>query len=188
VTRLVPGGYATVAATSELALAVDEAQYAEGSGPCLQAITHARVTEVSDISATMAWPGFRETALELGLRASLSIPLFAGRGSPVAALNLYSRQPSKMRPLSIAVESVFVLEEPGRPAVEHQLDDGAKNLTAGLTGAFAVRAVIQQAIGVIMALTAYGPDQAYEALCVQAAETDAALTQAAARVISGQRW
>jgi hypothetical protein len=188
VTTLGPGGYATVAATSELALAVDEAQYAERSGPCLEALTDARVTEVPDISATMAWPGFRETALELGLKASLSIPLFAGRGTPVAALNLYSRQPSAMRSLTVAVESVFFLEEREQPVAGQPLDDGAKNLVAGLTGAFAVRALVQQAIGVIMALTAYGPDQAYGTLCVQAVETDVALPQAAARVVSGQRW
>jgi hypothetical protein len=188
VTSVVPGGYATVAATSELARAVDEAQYADGSGPCLEAITDARVTEVPDISATMTWPGFRKTALELGLQASLSIPLFAGRGTPVAALNLYCHDPSTMRPLSLAVGSVFGVGNPGEPRVENHLDDGAKNLVAGLTGAFAVRAVIQQAIGVIMALTAHGPEEAYGALRVQAVDADLALPDAAARIVSGQRW
>ncbi len=37
----------------------------------------------------MRWPGFRDTAYRLGLHTSLSIPLFAGRGEPIAALNLY---------------------------------------------------------------------------------------------------
>ncbi len=188
VTSVVPGGYATVAATSELARAVDEAQYADGSGPCLDAVTDERVTEVPDISATMAWPGFRETALQLGLQASLSIPLFAGRGTPVAGLNLYCHHPSAMRPLSAAVGSAFGLGQQPDPGVKSHLDDGAKNLVAGLIGAFAVRAVIQQAIGVIMALNAHGPEEAYGTLRRQAVDADLALPDAAARVISGQRW
>jgi GAF domain/ANTAR domain len=189
ITRYQPGGWVTVAASSDLALAVDEAQYADGAGPCLETLDTGHVTEVPDISATMAWPGFRDTASALGLRASLSIPLFAARGTAIAALNLYSHDPAAMRPLSRIVESVYGLDETDPPPEpSRNLGAGAKSLLAGLTGAFAVRAILQQAIGVLMAETAASADQAYDALCRRAVDTGIALPQAASRVITGQRW
>jgi hypothetical protein len=187
VTRFQADGYVTVAASSALALAVDEAQYADGAGPCLDALDKAHTTKVPDISATMAWPGFRDTALTLGLRASLSVPLFAGRGAPVAARNLYSHDPTAMRPLSRAVESVYGLQGSGEPVASRDLGSGGKSLLAGLTGAFTVRAIVQQAIGALIAVTASTADQAYEALCLRAMDTGVALPQAAARVIAGRR-
>ena len=48
----------------------------------------------------MAWPGFRDTAWRLGLRASLSIPLFAASGTPIAALNLYAHDAEPMAALT----------------------------------------------------------------------------------------
>jgi hypothetical protein len=51
---------------------------------------------VPEIAATMTWPGFRDVAVKLGLPASLSVPLFAGSGRTVAALNLSSRHPGAM--------------------------------------------------------------------------------------------
>jgi hypothetical protein len=134
ITRYQPGGYVTVAASSDLALAVDEAQYADGAGPCLETLDKGHMTEVPDISATMAWPGFRDTASTLGLRASLSVPLFAGRGTPIAALNLYSHDPAAMRPLSRVVGSVYGLDETDpAPEPSRHRDAGAKSLLAGLT-------------------------------------------------------
>lgn len=52
------GATTTVAASSELATAVDRAQYADNSGPCLEALRGGEPVPVEDISATMTWPGF----------------------------------------------------------------------------------------------------------------------------------
>jgi hypothetical protein len=77
----------TVAISSEIALVVDQAQYADEAGPCLDALDSASPVAVPDVAATMRWPGFRDSAYRLGITASLSIPLFAGRGTAMAALN-----------------------------------------------------------------------------------------------------
>jgi len=62
----------TVATSSEIALAVDQAQYAEQAGPCLDALDTASPIAVPNIAATMRWPGFRDSAYRLGVSASLS--------------------------------------------------------------------------------------------------------------------
>ena len=43
----------TVATSSEVALAVDQAQYAEQAGPCLDALDTASPVVVPDVAATM---------------------------------------------------------------------------------------------------------------------------------------
>lgn len=182
-----PGGYTTVAATSELARAVDEAQYTDNSGPCLEALDGGRPKEVPDIAATMVWPSFRDAATRLGLEASLSVPLFAGRGTTIAALNLYGHDRATMGPLSWSVGAVYGVEQ-GHPVRRSDPCAGERSLVAGLTGAFTVRAVIQQAISMVMSRTESGPDRAYETLVVRAAEAEVALSRLASRIIGGRQW
>lgn len=178
-------GYTTVAASAELALAVDEAQYADGQGPCLDALVRGIPVPVPSIGATMVWPGFRDTAYGLGIRASLSIPIFAGRGSPLAALNLYGRDPATMAPLIDAVRSTYDVEPADRP--DGGLDAGGTALVAGFTGAFAVRSVIQQAIGVLIARQHGCPDDAYLSLRARAAQQGRSLPDTATAVIAERR-
>src|SRR4051812_3997844 len=89
VTAARDGAYATVATTSELATTVDQAQYEDQDGPCLESLEENTAVAVRDIDTTIKWPGFRQAALSMGLHASVSIPLFSGSGDTIAALNLY---------------------------------------------------------------------------------------------------
>jgi hypothetical protein len=180
------GACTTVAASSDVALAVDQAQYDEQAGPCLEALETAKPLSVPDIAATMRWPGFRETARQLGLHTSLSIPLFAGRGEPVAALNLYGRDPAAMTALTAAVWTAYDDAAPSDPEVR-ELDAGGRELVDGLAAAFAVRTTIQQAIGVIIAEQGSNPDDAYATLRLRAADAGAALLDIAEAVISAQQ-
>lgn len=189
VTAMRDGAFTTVAASSEVARAVDEAQYADGAGPCMDAVDLAEPVAVPEmattIATTMAWPGFRDTAFRLGLRASLSIPLFAGSGAPIAALNLYGHDAAAMEPLIAAVWSVYDPHRTGAGGNERAqpLDPGSEQLIAGLTEAFSVRALIQQAIGVVMAAGQRPPDSAYLHLRDQAARNGGSLFDAASAVL-----
>jgi hypothetical protein len=178
----------TVASSSDIARAVDQAQYDDQAGPCLDALDTASPTAVPDVAATMQWPNFRDCAHRLGITASLSIPLFAGHGVPIAALNLYSRDPHSLGPLSAAVRATYDPQvSPGTNAVEEPMDQGSEALIAGLAGAFAVRAQIQRAVGVIMATRHRAADAAYFILRIRAAETGATLTDTATRVLTEQQ-
>jgi len=183
VTAVRQNAYTTVAASSELAVAVDEAQYTEQAGPCLEPLHTATPAPVPDIAATMAWPGFRDQAFKLGLRASLSVPLFAGSGEPVAVLNVYAHDAAAMAALTEAVWNVYKPNPAAGGGEVADLEPGAAELMAGLAEALAVRATIQQAVGVIMARQAVGALDAYLSLRARAAETGNSLTTTAAALI-----
>jgi hypothetical protein len=185
ITSRYEGAYATVAASNDLIIAVDQAQYADGTGPCLDALDGGSTVAVPEIAATMAWPGFRETAFRLGLRASLSIPLFAGSGRSIAALNLYGHDPATMQTLTTAVWATFDSEHGGIP--DPDIDAGTRELTAGLIAAHALRSMIQQAVGIIMSTTGHTADRAYLTLRTEAAESGRSLPDTAARLIAHQR-
>jgi hypothetical protein len=183
------GAPTTVALSNQVALAVDEAQYADQAGPCLDALDGG-IPVAADIASTMAWPGFRFAATELGLQASLSIPLFAGSGQPIAALNLYAHDGQALVPLSRALLHIFDFYQEGRtdvgeaPALGEQADAGSDELLTGLVEAFAVQHRIQVAVGVLMQHHSITADAAYYALREQAANSGRSLLQTSASVVA----
>jgi hypothetical protein len=184
------GAPTTVALSNQIALAIDEAQYADQAGPCLDALD-AGIPVSASIATTLVWPGFRQAAMKLGVRASLSIPLFAGRGHPIAALNLYARDSNAFASLSGALLSLFDsgdIEPPSVVDEAHLLlpleDAGSSELLAGLTEAFAVQHRIHIAVGVLMQQHDINADQAYATLRGQAAANVSGLLDAAAAVVA----
>ena len=187
ITTLQGDEYTTVAASSEIARAVDEVQYTDRAGPCIQALETGQPIGVPDIAATMDWPGFHEVAPALGLRASVSVPLYTGRGTPIAVLNLYGRDDDAMEPLITGVAQLYAagrdldLDVAGPPVS----DPGAAELLAGYAGALSVRATVRLAVD-ILAGRAAGRSDAYTALCEQAVENGTSLSVAAVEVLRGQ--
>ena len=185
VTALRGEEYITVAASSDLAHAVDQAQYADQAGPCLQSLdTEAPVT-VPEIARTMAWPGFHQAAAELGLHSSVSIPLAVGSGAIIAVLNLYGRDAVAMAPLIVGVWAVY---DPARPLPDRvdelpPLDAGGEELLAGCAEALSISSTIQLALGIIMGRTHSTAQEAYVKLRLHTAETGTSLLAAANAVV-----
>jgi hypothetical protein len=184
VTAVRDGAPTTVAASSQIASDVDNAQYADGAGPCLDALFTDRPV-ATDIGSVMAWPGFRDTAWQLGLRASLSIPLFAAGGRSIAALNLYAHDPE---PMTALIGRVWAQYQAGSTVDEDlpPLPPGSDQLLAGIAAAFRVQQIIQQARGRIMARDQVPAEAAYVALCAQAARTGAPIPDTARDIIGGK--
>ena len=185
VTALRDDAYSTVAASSDLAQAVDQAQYIDQGGPCLEALNSKAPVTVPDIATTMTWPRFRETAAGLGLHSSVSVPLFTGSGTAIAVLDLYGRDAIAMAPLIVGVWAVY---DPDRPLPhEHEdlppLDAGGEELLAGFAEALTVRATIHLALGVIRGRHHGTAKDAYLHLRLQAADTGMSLLAAASAVI-----
>jgi hypothetical protein len=176
-------GYTTVAASSDLARAVDEAKYGERAGPCVLAAETAAPVGAPDVAATMSWPGFYRRASELGLRAVVSVPVFAGGGAPVAVLNLYGRETGALTALMVGVRDVFAAEQPPAGGYGRDVDAGTQQFLAGLGKALRKRATIQQTVGVLMASDGGQAAQAYEALRELAARAGISLSAAAQSVV-----
>jgi GAF domain-containing protein len=185
VTALRGRAYTTVAFSDELIREIDAIQYAENAGPCVEAIDTAVPVGVPDIDATVRWPGFREAAPRMGLHASVSVPLYAGRGEAVAALNVYGHDRAAMAPLIAGVRVVH--DDPGAAAVDAgrlaDLDAGGREFVGGYAEALTVRATIRLAIELIRSQFRCGADDAYRTLCVRAGEAGTDLGAAAAALV-----
>jgi GAF domain-containing protein len=87
ITLLVDDQPTTAVFTDERAPEIDRAQYASGSGPCLDAFRDGEVRRIESTGDEERWPEFSTAAH--GVRSVLSLPLVAA-GEGVGALNLYS--------------------------------------------------------------------------------------------------
>ena len=181
ITALHGRAYTTVALSDEFVRAIDDAQYADGTGPCIEALDSGAPVAVPDIAATVRWPRFHEEAPRLGLHASVSVPLYAGRGDPIAVLNLYGHDRAAMAPVADAICAVH--DHPGDESVEadplRQLDEGGRELVLGYAEALSIRATIRLAVSVIMKDNHCAVDDAYLSLCLRAAEAGTDLAGAA---------
>jgi GAF domain-containing protein len=96
----------TLAATSDLPRAVDEAQYDTGQGPCLSSLYQRRTVRLSNLATDLRWPDFAARALELGVWSMLAIQLYV-EGDDLGALNLHSRRPDAFTDESEQVGLLF---------------------------------------------------------------------------------
>lgn len=139
---------ATIAQSDGFAVAVDEIQYGRGQGPCLEAMHTGRVVRVADLAKDDRWGEYRMHALAYGVRSSLSLPLSV-EGESIGALNIYTQRPDSFgtdetqRAEAFAQQAASVLTVVLRNAdqmlVERQLRE-----------ALAIRAIIDQAVGIVM--------------------------------------
>jgi hypothetical protein len=176
----------TVAMSDELIRAVDDAQYADNAGPCVEALHRGAPVAVPDIAATIQWPGFHEEAPRLGLHASLSLPLYAGRGDPIAVLNLYGHDSAAMAPLIARIDALQDPASDDMAGLEELSgsDDGDRDLVAGYGEALTIRATIRLALNIIRSDNRCAAVDAYLSLCLRAAETGTDLAEAATRVVA----
>ena len=106
VTELSDLGFHTPAASNELALHLDLAQYADGDGPCVAACRDKAVHAVAIMDVEPDYAGFAAAALSRGIHSSLSLPVFGG--SRPSALNLYASSPSAFDdPRAIRIASLL---------------------------------------------------------------------------------
>jgi hypothetical protein len=87
-TELDGAHYRTPAASTDVAFELDQAQYADSAGPCVNAARDRQLYYLADLASEPRFPRFTAAALRAGVRSSLSVPVPA-RHRPTA-LNVYS--------------------------------------------------------------------------------------------------
>jgi GAF domain-containing protein len=181
VTLLRDGKPVTAVFTDPEAPGIDTAQYASGSGPCLDAFRTGEILQIADTTVETRWPEFCARAAAASVRSTLSLPLVVGSTS-LGALNLYSREPNGFSEhataLVFAAQAAVVL-------ANSQAYWAAHHLSSQLEIALASRAAIEQAKGILMATSGVSADEAFELLRTESNTTNRKLREVAADLIRG---
>jgi ANTAR domain/GAF domain len=177
---------ATVAATDQRMIALDDAQYESGQGPCL-AVLEGRDPIVLEDAADLddRWEHFTRTAAQLGLHSSLSMHLPVDSEGLAASLNLYSK-----RRLELGDEHVRSAEPFAEQLAAAMLSVEASRATAQLArdmaDAMRSRAVIEQAKGMIMADQQIDADAAFERLVELSERSNVKLRDVARKIVEAR--
>lgn len=176
------GGKATTrAATGGLAYEIDHFQYDIGEGPCLSAIHDQQMIEIEDMATEVRWPRFCRHAAERGTRSSLSFPLLV-RGEALGALNLYARRAAAFSAADHDTGAMFATQ--AAVVVANSQTYGASvRLAAHLREALDSRAVIDQAMGILIARNGYSQDLAFAALRVTSQSENRKLHHVAQEIV-----
>ena len=172
--------------TDELSPAIDQAQYADETGPCLDAYREGRIVRVDDPQAAAdRWPGYAAAATARGIRSTLSLPLRAA-GETFGALNLYATQERGFDAVDESDAEMFATQVSVVLANASAYWD-AFDLAQGLRQAMDSRAVIEQAKGKIIGANGCSADEAFELLVKASQRENVKLRDVARRVVEGNR-
>ena len=175
----------TVAATSDRVVSIDQDQYAAGDGPCLEAARACQVTRTGVAEAEDRWPVFARSAEAAGVRSYLAFPLIIGEEF-AGSLNLYSEQPHAFADFDVALLRLHVAVASAAIAGDRRYA-GARRVARQLTEALESRAVIDQAVGMLMAWTGSTAEQAFAELARQSQNTNVKLREIAVRLVTTRR-
>lgn len=152
----------TVATADALAAELDEQQYQLDEGPCLQAMRTGEVVSVPDLAEEERWDGYPAIAMRHGINSMLSTPLMVD-SLPVGVLNLYARAVGAFDSDDRQLAQLLAdLAGTTVTAALRRHDELA--MTENLRSALSSRAVIDQALGIVMAQQRCGPDEAFATL------------------------
>jgi len=138
----------TVASSDTRASQVDEVQYGHHEGPCLHSLATGDMVVVDDLAQDDRWSAYQLPALGHGVRSSLSLPLPAD-GKILGALNIYATVPRAFGPSEQVIASRFADEASRALTLAVRLAEHTE-MSENLQHALASRAVIDQALGIIM--------------------------------------
>lgn len=172
----------TVASSDELTRGLDELQYAEGHGPCLEALATAVPVFITDMSAETRWGSYPGHAAEIGARSSMSFPLISGEAA-IGALNLYAFEPLSPARHTQAQAANIAEHAAGAVAIALRIaqhSTAVDNLRTALTS----RSTVDQAIGILMAQQRCDARTAFDLLRQASQGRNIKLREVAARIVA----
>ena len=177
----------TVASSDALAAQLDEVQYGQDSGPCLETLRTGKTVAVNDMATEHRWGAYPAHALGYGVRSSLSSPVSVN-GDTRGALNLYATTTNAFGPEQRERAQIFAVQTSTALTVAHR-QARQTQLTDQLREALASRAVIDQALGILMAQLRCDSDTAFTILRTTSQNANRKLREIAAEIVqatSGQ--
>jgi GAF domain-containing protein len=169
--------------TDPMSPAIDQVQYEEGTGPCIDAFAGNRVIAVPDVVATASrWPSFARRATEHGVRSTLSLPLSSGDRRALGAMNLYATEAGTYTD-DVAEDARLLATCAAAVLANAKAYWEVFDLAAGLQTAMQSRAVIEQAKGKIMATRGCTADEAFQVLAAASQRENVKLRDIAKRMV-----
>lgn len=176
----------TVASAGGSALQLDEKQYGQDDGPCLQALRRSEEVMVTDMLSESRWGDYPPYAAACGTRSSLSLPIAVPTDSAhtAGALNLYSRKPDGFANADLVFLRGKAARAAGAIALAQRISD-AQEFAEDLQHALKSRTVIDQAIGVIMGQRKCSADEAFAILRTASQHRNVKLRDLCGDLLSG---
>ena len=181
ITMLVEGRPVTAVFTDSEAPEIDEAQYAGGSGPCVEALHANRMVKIPSVPDDDRWPQFTGAAERHGIMSTLSFPLSGTKGA-LGALNLYARHPHAFAAdheqlgTKLAGQAALLL-------LNAQVHAEARQLNENLRHALNSRATIDYAIGILVAQSGQDLEHAFQILVRASQRENRKLREIAAELV-----
>jgi GAF domain-containing protein len=182
VTAQSDGAPLTVASSDAQATQVDEHQYQLDDGPCLHAMRTGEQVNIEDTAGPERWSGFSARAAANGIGSCPALPLTAE--GIIGALNLYAPVAGVFGAEEIRRAEMFAASVSAALALAAR-QASATVLSGQLRDALASRAVIDQALGVIMAQERCTTAQAFAILRNASQNRNVKLRDIARQIITG---
>jgi transcriptional regulator with GAF, ATPase, and Fis domain len=171
----------TFGPTDKVANEVDQAQYATGEGPCLEAIRKGREQYEESMEETELWSNFSPLAAEKGIERMFSVPLTV-EGHSIGALNMYSRSSGPLKEddkkllHGFAAEASILL---ANAYAHYSALELAEHLNEGLL----TRGEIGKALGILMAEEGVTSEEAFQRLKRVSQNSNLKLREVAQRLV-----
>lgn len=163
VTLIEGGKPRTVAFAGDLAVPLDERQYQDGFGPCIDAAVSGHTLTIVDTERAEVYPHFCREARRAGVHHTLSMGI-AGSPDTSAGMNFYGLGPAGPFGQEAQATARAFADYAGVAIMNAATYDGALRQVSQMHEAMASRAGIEQAKGIIMAQRRCSADEAFALL------------------------
>lgn len=174
----------TVYQTDPDAKDVDGIQYSNGTGPCVDAMRGNMIVRTAPLEEEERWPEYASEAKSRGFTAVIAAPLTLA-GVSIGALNLYSRSVREFDQAAEAPAQAYGTQ--ASFAVEYaKLYEQSQVTVDQLEEALKSRAVIDQAMGILMERERINSQEAFDMLKTASQHGNVKLRDIARRLVEGR--
>jgi GAF domain-containing protein len=171
----------TMVASADFVIEVDAIQYGLGEGPCITAAAEGRTVHSGSLATETLWPRFGPRVAHLGVHSVLSLPLRVG-ANVLGAMNIYAHNQRAFTDRSVHLGELFAA--PAAISVQNaQALAQAQRVAAQLQTALTSRAVIDQAIGIVMSRSGGTAAEAFDLLRVMSQTENHKLSHVAQHIV-----
>jgi len=171
----------TIVVSAPFVRQVEDIQYGINEGPCITAAATGTTVRSGSLSADRRWPRFGPRVGRLGVHSVLSLPLLTD-DVVVGAMNVYARGKDAFDERAERIGELFAV--PAAVTVQNaQILAHTKRLSENLQRALVNRAVIDQAIGIIISRTGLTADEAFDRLRTRSQKEHLKVSAVAASVV-----